>query len=174
MEGHGVLAVLSWAGAFDSISSASLAARRPPSAPVAHSSRAFRARAIGIGLTRLAVLFSLLTGPVYFIHAVVSQSNSLFDWFHRHSVIVLGVTFFALMVLRLRSPRTAPPVERRWAISACEFVLLVFVMLQTCTIQRDLHPDNYPFVDDLNEPFRKPVEQRLAAMPGQHLVLVRY
>ncbi len=134
----------------------------------------FRARAIGIGLTRLAVLFSLLTGPVYFIHAMVSQSNSLFDWFHRHSVIVLGVTFFALMVLRLRSPRTAPPVERPWAISACEFVLLVFVMLQTCTIQRDLHPDNYPFVDDLNEPFRKPVEQRLAAMPGQHLVLVRY
>src|SRR5258708_9782168 len=47
MEGRGVLAVLSWAGAFDSVSSASLAARRPPSAPVAHSSRAFRDRTLG-------------------------------------------------------------------------------------------------------------------------------
>jgi hypothetical protein len=29
-------------------------------------------------------------------------------------------------------------------------------------------------VDDLNEPFRKPVEMQLAALPGEHLVLVRY
>jgi hypothetical protein len=29
-------------------------------------------------------------------------------------------------------------------------------------------------VDDLNEPFRKPIERRLAGVPGQHLVLVRY
>jgi hypothetical protein len=41
-------------------------------------------------------------------------------------------------------------------------------------IERNLNPDDYPVVDDLNEPFRKPVEQHLAAMPGQHLVLVRY
>ena len=47
-------------------------------------------------------------------------------------------------------------------------------MLQVCIVESNLHPDDYPFVDDLSEPFRKPVEQRLAAMPGQHLVLVRY
>ena len=41
-------------------------------------------------------------------------------------------------------------------------------------IERNLHPDDYPIVDDLAEPFRKPVEQRLAALPGEHLVLVRY
>jgi len=41
-------------------------------------------------------------------------------------------------------------------------------------IERNLNPDNYPVVDDLNEPFRKTVEEHLAAMPGQHLVLVRY
>ena len=29
-------------------------------------------------------------------------------------------------------------------------------------------------MDDLAEPFRRPVEQQLAALPGQHLVLVRY
>jgi len=29
-------------------------------------------------------------------------------------------------------------------------------------------------VDDLSEPFRGPVEKQLAALPGEHLVLVRY
>ena len=134
----------------------------------------FRGRAIGVGLTRLVVLFSVLIGPVYFVHTIVSESNSLFDWFHQRSVIVLAATAFGLVILRLGFWPTARLPGRSWAISACEFALLVFVMLQTCTIERDLHPDDYPFVDDLNEPFRKPVEQRLAAMPGEHLVLVRY
>ena len=47
-------------------------------------------------------------------------------------------------------------------------------MLQIAVIQRNLYPDDYPFVDDLAEPFRKPIEQQLDAMPGEHLVLVRY
>jgi hypothetical protein len=47
-------------------------------------------------------------------------------------------------------------------------------MLQVAAIQGNLYPDNYPFMADVREPFRKPVERRLAAMPGQHLVLVRY
>jgi hypothetical protein len=134
----------------------------------------FRGRAIGVGLTRLVVLFSVLIGPVYFVHTIVSESNSLFDWFHQRSVIVLTATAFGLVILRLGFWPTARLPGRSWAISACEFALLVFVMLQTCMIERGLHPDDYPFVDDLNEPFRKPVEQRLAAMPGGHLVLVRY
>jgi len=40
--------------------------------------------------------------------------------------------------------------------------------------RKESQPRYYPVVDDLNEPFRKSVEQHLAAMPGQHLVLVRY
>jgi hypothetical protein len=129
---------------------------------------------IGVGLTRLVVLFSLLIGPVYFVHTIMSVSNSFFVWFHPRSLLVLAVTVFALVILRLASRRSVAPVGRSWAISSCEIILLVLVLLQACIIERNLHPDDYPVVDDLNEPFRKPVEQHLAAMPGQHLVLVRY
>jgi len=135
----------------------------------------FRRRAIGVGLTRLVVLFNVLIGPVYFVHMVMSQSHSHFDWFHFHYVPVLAVMVVVLMLLRLGSWRTAPsPAGRSWAISFCEIVLLVAIILQVCIGQRNLHSDDYPFVDDLNAPFRKPVEQRLARMPGEHLVLVRY
>jgi hypothetical protein len=41
-------------------------------------------------------------------------------------------------------------------------------------MQRNLYADAFPYVDDVNEPFRKPVEMQLAAQPGEHLVLVRY
>jgi hypothetical protein len=47
-------------------------------------------------------------------------------------------------------------------------------VLQLCETQRNLYADAFPYVDDLNEPFRKPVEKQLAALPGEHLVLVRY
>jgi hypothetical protein len=48
------------------------------------------------------------------------------------------------------------------------------IVLQICEIQRNLYADAFPYVDDLSEPFRKPVEMQLAALPGEHLVLVRY
>jgi hypothetical protein len=134
----------------------------------------FGGRAIGVGLTRVVMLFSLLIGPIYFIHTIVSESNLVSDWFHQHYVVVLTATGCALVLLRLGFSRNKPAAGRSWAISSCEFVLLILVLLQVCVIERNLHPDDYPVMDDLNEPFRKPVEQRLAAMPGQHLVLVRY
>jgi len=134
----------------------------------------FGGRAIGVGLTRVVVLFSLLIGPIYFIHTIVSESNSLFDWFSQHYLLALAATVCALVILRLGFSRNKPAAGRSWMISSCEFVLLILVLLQVCVIGRNLHPDDYPVMDELNEPFRKPVEQRLAAMPGQHLVLVRY
>jgi hypothetical protein len=134
----------------------------------------FRGSAIGSGLTRLIVLFSLSIGPVYFAHTILSQSNSLLDWYHQHHVLSLGITIFALVTWRLVPLRALPSLARSWAISSGEFVLFVFILLQACVIERNLHPDDYPFVDDLNESFRKPVEQYLDALPGQHLVLVRY
>jgi hypothetical protein len=134
----------------------------------------FGERAIGVGLTRLVVLFSVLIGPVYFVHTIISESNTIFDWLHGHFMLVLAVTVFALVILRLGSLRTVPSGRPSWAISSIEFVLVVLILLQACVIERNLHPDDYPVVDDLNEPFRKPVEQHLAATPGQHLVLVRY
>jgi hypothetical protein len=128
-------------------------------------------RTIGVGLTRLLVLFSLLTGPAYFIRSFLPSSNSLTQWLHLHYALILAISVVAIIILRLASLR---PAAQSTAISSCEMLLLAVIVLQICFIQRNLYPDNYPFVDDLNEPFRKPVEKSLAAMPGQHLVLVRY
>jgi len=134
----------------------------------------FRGHLIGAALTRMIVLFSVLVGPVYFVHSIVSNSNSQFDFFYRHRVIVLLVTACALPIFRLISSRTMLAAGRSLAVSFCEFAFLVLLLLQVCVIERNLHPDDYPVVEDLAEPFRRPVEQQLALLPGQHLVLVRY
>jgi hypothetical protein len=131
-------------------------------------------RAIGVGLTRLVVLFSLLIGPVYFVHTFMFKAYPLFDWFQRHYGLVLAFTVFTLLILRLWFLRTVQPLTRPRLLCSCEILLLVLILLQVCAIERNLNPDDFPIVDDLKEPFRKPAEQLLAAMPGQHLVLVRY
>ena len=131
--------------------------------------------AIGAALTRLIVLFSFLIGPVYFVRMAVAEPNSLLDWLHRHSSLLMIATVAAFVVLRLGSwlaPRLR--ARRSWLLASCEFLLLAGFVLQVCVIQKNSYPDNYAFVDDLREPFRKPVEQQLAALPGEHLVVVRY
>ena len=55
-----------------------------------------------------------------------------------------------------------------------EFLLFAAIVLQLAEIQRNLYGDAFPYVDDVNEPFRKPVEDQLKALPGEHLVIVRY
>ena len=84
-------------------------------------------------------------------------------------------TVAALFVVRIGS-WIAPQFRAgsSWPISLCEFLFLAGLVLQICVNQRSSYPDDYAFVDDLKEPFRKPVEQQLAALPGEHLVLVRY
>jgi hypothetical protein len=135
----------------------------------------FRERAIGVGLTRMIVLFSLLIGPVYFAPMAISGRNIDFEWFHRHDVLLLTAPVLALALLRLGSSRAPKLLVRRpWLISSCELLLLAGIVLQAAVIQRNLYPDGYPFVNDMTEPFRKPIEQQLDAMPGEHLVLVRY
>jgi hypothetical protein len=134
----------------------------------------FCGHAVGVGLTRLIVLFSLLIGPVYFVHTIVPEPNWHFGFFHRHPVVVLAATLCALMLFRLQSSSGPSLAGRGRAVASCEFVLLLLAVLQVSTIERNLDPDDYPVVDDLEEPFRRPVEQHLAALPGLHLVLVRY
>jgi hypothetical protein len=135
----------------------------------------FLGRAVGVGLTRLIVLFNLSIGPVYFAHMLASERNAGFESFHRHELLILGVTVFALAVFRF-GPSLVSQFRARqsWLIASCEFLLLAGILIQICIGQRNSNPDDYPFVDDLNEPFRRPVEQQLAARPGEHLVLVRY
>ena len=133
-------------------------------------------RAIGVGLTRLIVLFSLLIGPTYFAQAVISHPGALFEWSQRHSLFALAVSIVALVVLKLGSSFAGGLAGARsaWLRECCEFLLVILIVLQVCEIQRNLYADAFPYVDDLNEPFRKPVELQLAALPGEHLVLVRY
>jgi hypothetical protein len=136
----------------------------------------FLGRAVGVALTRIIVLFSLLIGPTYFAQAAISQQGVLFDWLHRHTALPLLVSLLALVLLRAGSSLVAPPAARLRArlIASCELLLIVTIVLQLCKAQRNLYADAFPYVDDLNEPFRKPVEAQLAALPGEHLVLVRY
>ncbi len=133
-------------------------------------------RAVGVGLTRLIVLFSMLVGPIYFAQAVIPQPSALFEWLHRHSAFALALPLLALLILRIGASLARRPAAARqaWLGAGLEFLLAVCIVLQFCELQRNLYADAFPYVDDLNEPFRKPVEAQLAALPGEHLVLVRY
>jgi hypothetical protein len=134
-----------------------------------------RGHAVGAALTRLIVLFSLLIGPVYFVQMVLPESNSLLDWMHRHFALLFAAPIVALVALHLGSLLTPLfRTHRPWWIATCEFLLLAGIVFQICVIQKKSYPDDFAFVDDLSEPFRKPVEQQLAAIPGEHLVVVRY
>jgi hypothetical protein len=136
----------------------------------------FLGRPVGVGLMRLVVLFTLLIGPIYFALSLVPQAGSALEWLHRHAALALGITLLALILMRVALPAkagAAAPVRARLG-GSCEFALVVLLGLQLCEMQRNLYADAFPYVDDLNEPFRKPVEQQLEALPGEHLVLVRY
>jgi hypothetical protein len=131
---------------------------------------------VGAAIVRLVVLFSFLTGPIYFAQAVISQPNGMYEWLHRHPVLPLGIGLAAISVLRtgswlfrVRSGNTTGGL-----IASCECLLVICIVLQICEIQRNLYADAFPYVDDLSEPFRLPVEKQLAALPGEHLVIVRY
>jgi hypothetical protein len=136
----------------------------------------FLGRPVGVGLTRLVVLFSVLIGPLYFALSLIPQPSSAFEWLHRHAALSMGITLLALILLRaaLAAPPGAAAAPRTWLGASCELTLVVLLVLQMCEMQRNLYADAFPYVDDLNEPFRRPVEQQLAALPGEHLVLVRY
>jgi hypothetical protein len=132
-------------------------------------------RNIGVALTRMIALVTLLVGPVYFAHAVESHPGAALQWLDRHAAWSLGIALLALLLVRagaslVRYAGTGP----RWPLAFCELLLVMWIALQFCELQRNWYADAFPYVDDLSESFRKPVEDQLAAMPGQHLVLVRY
>jgi hypothetical protein len=135
----------------------------------------FLGRAVGVALMRLIVLFSLLIGPIYFAQSLIPQPNPFFEWLHRHPMLSLSVALAVLVLLRVSSGHVAGEVSRpAWLAASLEFLIVIGILFQLCELQRDLYADAFQYVDDLNEPFRKPVEAQLAALPGEHLVLVRY
>ena len=130
---------------------------------------------VGTGLTRLVVLFSVLIGPIYFAQAEIPRAAALFELLQRHAFGALVASALVLLLLRLGSARAMRVAARpAWPVSSLEFLLVLGIVLQICVIQRNLYTDSYPYVDDLNEPFRGPVEKQLKKLPGEHLVLVRY
>jgi hypothetical protein len=132
-------------------------------------------RPVGVGLTRLIVLFSLFVGPVYFEQTFISRPNAFFDRFDRHAALALALSAVALLLLRLGGRRVfGTSMRAAWLVALLEFLLVIAIVLQTCGLQRNLYSDAFPFVDDVNEPFRGPVEMQLRSLPGEHLVLVRY
>ena len=132
-------------------------------------------RKIGAALTRFIVLFSLFVGPAYFVKMLFPMPGEKWNWLNSRPLRVAGVVVAALILLHLASLALQKFRARTVAfVGAAEFLLLAGLFFQISRIQRDANPDDYSFVDDLGEPFRKPVEQQLAALPGEHLVLVRY
>ena len=133
-------------------------------------------RPVGVGLIRLIVLFTVSIGPIYFLQTLVTQPNGMFEWLHRRPVLPLLIALLGMFAVRavVEALRRPANCQWRWLGVSLEFLLMVCIALQLCELQRNLYADAFPFVDDLNEPFRKPVEKQLDAIPGEHLVLVRY
>jgi hypothetical protein len=137
---------------------------------------------IGVGITRLVVLFSFCIGPAYFANTAMSRSDSFSDawnsargWFDGHRWLLLAATLIAIGLVRLFSRRaSAASGPRRAAPAYLELMFLTLSIVQIAATQGRFHPDDYPFDDDWDEASRAPIERELAAMPGQHLVLVRY
>jgi hypothetical protein len=110
------------------------------------------------------------------MQASIPGPDAAFEWLHRHPGWPLGIALLAVALVRVISTfaaRHAAP-RRRWIGASFEFLLIACILLQVCEIQRNLYADAFPYVDDVNEPFRGPVEKQLDALSGEHLVLVRY
>jgi hypothetical protein len=137
---------------------------------------------VGVGITRLVVLFSFCIGPAYFVNTAMSRSDSFSDawnsargWLDGHRWLLLATTLMAIGLVRLLAMRAnATSGPRRAAPAYLELVFLTLAMVQIAAAQGRFHPDDYPFDDDWDESARAPIERYLAAMPGEHLVLVRY
>jgi hypothetical protein len=61
-----------------------------------------------------------------------------------------------------------------WLIACCELFVAIGILVQLGVVQKYRYEDSYPYVSDLREPFRRPVERQLKTLPGEHLVVVRY
>jgi hypothetical protein len=142
-------------------------------------------RPIGVGVVRVASVYSVLIGPVYFVKMVISQSprlSAVESWVRvhspRYSALLLISAGVALALVALAEWRARPTSTRGagWgadilALPQCaSWVAILLVILGG----QARGPD-YPFHSgQLEDPFRRPIERQLDAVPGEHLVLVRY
>lgn len=135
-------------------------------------------RAFGVGVVRVAAVYGVLIGPVDFVKFAIWQSPRLSDiWsavrphlpHYWVFVVAAGALVALLMVVdwRVRSASSAGA----FALLQCAGWLAVLLVIVAGQAR---HAD-YPFdTGQGDDPFRRPIEQQLDAMPGEHLVLVRY
>ena len=139
----------------------------------------FRQRRIGVGLVRLIAIFSILIEPAAFL---IARSTAFFrfwlpsvEWLPPRYTLALLVLLLVLVLMKLKSDDAAslkPQGMRRQA--NWEFVFMILFVWQACIEQRIVHADYFPRVAIDFSPSRTSVETRLASLPGEHLVLVRY
>jgi hypothetical protein len=133
-------------------------------------------RAFGVGVVRVAAVYCVLIGPVDFVKFAISQSPRMsVRWSavrlhlpHYWVFVVAAGVLAAFLVLAERRERSSAGAFRLPLCAGGLAVLLVILGGQA-------RHDDYPFdTGQRDEPFRRPIEQQLDAMPGEHLVLVRY
>ena len=133
----------------------------------------FLGRALGVGIVRVAAVYSVLIGPGTFVKFAIAQTPRLSELWSaervhlpHYSVFLLGAAGAAAALLAL-AKRHAGAV----GLLQCSMWLAVLLVILVGQARRQ----DYPFDTGVrDEPFRRPIEQQLDAMPGGHLVLVRY
>jgi len=135
----------------------------------------FLGRAFGVGVVRVAAVYSVLIGPVDFAKFAIRQSPRLsVRWSavrphlpHYWVFVVAAGALAALLVVAERRERTG------WPLAPLQFAGWLAVLL--VILGGQARHDDYPFdTGQRDEPFRRPIERQLDALPGEHLVLVRY
>ena len=136
--------------------------------------------AAGVGLTRLIVLFSLATGPAYFAHMVLSERNtgSRSGFTATTCSRAYGNGSSCWSLLRLGSARaTQLPCAQQ---SLADFLLLELLLLRGNRGVNSHHPKkslsctNFLSLMIWRSRSENQSNKNSNAMPGEHLVLLRY
>jgi hypothetical protein len=138
-----------------------------------------RGQPVGAGLVRLVVLLTFVTGPVYWASAMTEGFSNVLPFTDQMSVpfwpILLSITLLALIYTHLRYLRAPATSGNRKAVLAIdEFLVLLALAAQISYGEMLLHPKDFPYDDGRSNGLRTSVEKQFAAMPGDHLLIVRY
>ena len=138
----------------------------------------YRGQRVGVAVVRLIGLFVVFMPIVSFL--MVHWRSFLgfwlpsVEWLPPRYTLALIVVALALILLALRNrgqTKLAPHTSVRFA--SLEFFLLIVFVWQASIEQQLAHPMNFP--DTRTDPsLQGLIRQRLASLPGEHLVLVRY
>ena len=130
----------------------------------------FLGRGFGVGVVRVAAVYGVLIGPVDFVKFAIAQSPRLSaGWSavrphlpHYWVFVVAAGALAALLVLADRGERTVGAFALLQVVGWLAVLLVI--------LGGQARHDDYPFdTGNRDGPFRRPIEQRLDGVPGQHL-----